>query len=67
MAGVATSIEVESTARCTHERGLHVVLATDAMTDANADAHRNSLTHIFPRLGETARTRDILTKLRSND
>lgn len=67
LAGVATSIGVESTARCAHERGLHVVLATDAMTDSNADAHRNSLTHIFPRLGETARTRDILTKLRSND
>ncbi|MEE6177724.1 hypothetical protein [Mycobacterium sp. 050134] len=43
------------------------MLATDAMTDSNADAHLNSLTRIFPRLGETARTRDILAKLRAND
>jgi nicotinamidase-related amidase len=61
--GVATSIGVESTARSAHEHGLHVVLATDAMTDTDADAHQHSTTRIFPRLGETASTQDVLAKL----
>ncbi len=33
LAGIATSIGVESTARAAHEHGYHVTLATDAMTD----------------------------------
>ncbi|MER7408437.1 isochorismatase family protein [Streptomyces sp. NPDC000070] len=63
LAGVATSIGVESSARAAHEHGYHVVLATDAMTDMNPDAHRNSIHNIFPRLGETATTTEILDKL----
>jgi nicotinamidase-related amidase len=63
LAGVATSIGVESSARAAHEHGYHVVLATDAMTDMNPDAHRNSIQHIFPRLGETATTTEILAQL----
>jgi nicotinamidase-related amidase len=63
LTGVATSIGVESTARSAHEHGLHVVLATDAMTDTNADAHDHAVTRIFPRLGETATTEEILTRL----
>jgi nicotinamidase-related amidase len=63
LAGVATSIGVESSARAAHEHGYNVVLATDAMTDLNPDAHRNSIKYIFPRLGETATTAEILDKL----
>lgn len=63
LAGVATSIGVESSARAAHEHGYHVVLATDAMTDMNPDAHHNSTHHIFPRLGETTTTTDVLDKL----
>ena len=59
--GIATSIGVESTARSAHELGYHVVLATDAVADSTADAHRNSIERIFPRLGETATTTEILT------
>jgi hypothetical protein len=40
-----------------------VTLAIDAMTDMNVDAHTNSITRIFPRLGETGETREILTLL----
>ena len=40
-----------------------MVLATDAMTDRNAGAHENSVRQIFPRLGETATTGDILAML----
>jgi nicotinamidase-related amidase len=61
--GVATSAGVESTARAAYEHGYNVVLATDAMTDLNADAHTNSVTRIFPRLGETATTDEILKEL----
>jgi nicotinamidase-related amidase len=63
IAGVATSIGVESTARHAHEHGFHVTLAVDAMTDMHADAHHNSITRIFPRLGETATTQEIIELL----
>ncbi|AMP00092.1 isochorismatase family protein [Collimonas arenae] len=61
--GIATSIGVESTARQAHERGFNVTLAIDAMTDMNPDAHINSVTRIFPRLGETGTTQEILDLL----
>ena len=60
---MATSIGVESTARQAHELGFHVTLAVDAITDTNADAHANSVTRIFPRLGETGAAQDILSLL----
>ena len=63
LAGVATSIGVESTARYAHENGLNVTLAIDAMTDLNADAHTNSVTRIFPRLGETGTAQEIIDLL----
>lgn len=65
IAGVATSIGVESTARQAHEAGFNVTLAVDAMTDMNADAHLNSVTRIFPRLGETGTTQDIVELLQA--
>ena len=63
LTGVATSAGVESTARAAHEHGYHVVLATDAMTDRDPDLHRNSVQRVFPRLGETATTDDVLAML----
>jgi nicotinamidase-related amidase len=63
LTGVATSAGVESTARAAHEHGYHVVLAIDAMTDRDADLHDNSVRRIFPRIGETASTGDILAML----
>ena len=61
--GVATSIGVESTARYASELGLNVTLVTDAMTDLSLEAHNNSVTRIFPRLGETGTTADVLALL----
>lgn len=58
--GVATSIGVESTAREAYARGFNVTLATDAMTDMRREAHDNSIVNIFPRLGETGTTKEIL-------
>jgi nicotinamidase-related amidase len=63
IAGIATSAGVESTARHAHELGFNVTLAVDAMTDMSADAHANSITRIFPRLGETGTTREIIELL----
>jgi nicotinamidase-related amidase len=60
LAGVATSVGVESTARHAHELGFNVTLAIDAMTDMDPDAHANSVARIFPRLGETGTTADII-------
>jgi nicotinamidase-related amidase len=63
--GVATSFGVESTARSANECGFNVTLPIDAMTDLNIDAHTNSITRIFPRLGETGTTQDVINLLAS--
>jgi nicotinamidase-related amidase len=63
LAGIATSIGVESTARSAYEHGYNVVLATDAMTDRDPAAHDNSVKRIFPKLGETATAAEILEVL----
>jgi nicotinamidase-related amidase len=63
--GVATGSGVESTARHAHELGFNVTLATDAMTDMNADIHENSVTRVFPGIGETGTTAEILDLLAS--
>ena len=60
LTGVATATGVEATARQAYEAGFHVTLATDAMTDLRPEAHEYSLKHVFPRLGETGSTQDIL-------
>jgi nicotinamidase-related amidase len=65
LAGVSTSIGVESTARQAYESGFNVALAIDAMTDMRAECHTNSVERIFPRLGETGTTQDILDLLRA--
>ncbi len=63
LAGIATSIGVESTARSAYDLGYNVVLVVDAMTDRDADAHRHSVEKIFPRLGETDTTANVLKLL----
>lgn len=65
IAGVSTSAGVESTARQAHEHGFHVTLAIDAMTDMSPASHVNSITRIFPRLGENGTTQEIIALLDS--
>jgi hypothetical protein len=43
--------------------GYNVTLVVDAMTDRDADAHRHSVEKIFSRLGETAKTDELLELL----
>jgi nicotinamidase-related amidase len=61
--GVATGTGVEATARQAYEQGFNVTLALDAMTDVRPEAHEYSLRRVFPRLGETGSTQDILNLL----
>ncbi|AYF75934.1 hydrolase [Nocardia yunnanensis] len=63
LGGIATSIGVESTARAAHEHGYHVVVATDAVADRDAASHDHSIEKIFPRLGVTATTDEVLDVL----
>lgn len=61
--GVATSVGVEATARQAYEQGFHVTFALDAMTDVRQEAHAYSIANVFPRLGETGSTQEILSLL----
>ena len=63
IAGVSTSMGVEATARAAYELGFNVTLPIDAMADLSPEAHENSITRIFPRIGETGTTADILALL----
>ena len=67
VAGVATGTGVESTARQAYELGFNVTLAIDAMTDTRAEAHDHSLRNVFPRLGETGTSREIIALLPARD
>jgi nicotinamidase-related amidase len=53
MAGVATSIGVDTTARAAYERNYNVGFATDAMTDIDIAGHDHAIGRIFPRMGES--------------
>jgi nicotinamidase-related amidase len=63
LAGISTSIGVESTARAANERGYEITIVTDAITDTDEGAHLNSLRAIFPRIAELATTEEVLTAL----
>jgi nicotinamidase-related amidase len=63
LAGVATSIGVEGTARNASEHGYNITFAQDAMTDLQLSAHENSFKSIFPRIGEVDDTAAIIAML----
>ncbi len=63
IAGVATGTGVEATARQAYEAGFNVTLALDAMTDLRPEAHDHSIKNIFPRLGETGTSQEIIDLL----
>ncbi|MDT8911894.1 isochorismatase family protein [Amycolatopsis sp. PS_44_ISF1] len=65
LGGIATSMGVEATARAAYDHGYHVALASDAMADLDAEGHRHSVERVFPRLGETGTTAEILALLES--
>jgi nicotinamidase-related amidase len=60
LTGVATSAGVEATVRTAYDHGFHVVPVVDAMTDRDLATHQHSVEKIFPRIGETATTDEVL-------
>jgi nicotinamidase-related amidase len=63
LTGIATGSGVESTARSAYDYGYNVVFVVDAMTDRNADIHRHCIETVFPKLGETDTTDNVLKLL----
>ncbi len=61
--GIVTSGGVEATARQAYEQGLNVTLALDAITDTREETHQYSIGNVFPRLGETGSTHEIMALL----
>jgi nicotinamidase-related amidase len=63
MAGIATNIGVESTARAAFDQGYDLVFAEDAMSTFSAEMQDFALTKIFPRMGRVRSTEQLLTGL----
>ena len=63
LAGISTSIGVESTARSAWENSYNLIFAEDAITDVDAASHTHAFTKIFPHLGEVATTQQIIDTL----
>jgi|SRR6187402_312090 len=59
IAGIATNLGVESTARAAHEHGYAVVLVEDATASFSAEMHAFAFDHIFPRLGRSTTAEEI--------
>jgi len=65
LAGISTNVGVESTARDAFERGYHQIFVEDAMGSPSEEAHLNSLSSTFPRLGRIRSTEDVIDALGS--
>lgn len=63
LAGVATNIGVESTARDAFERGYQQVFVEDAMAARDPDAHAHTVRTVFRRLGRVRSAADVLAAL----
>lgn len=63
MAGIATNIGVESTARVAHDLGYDLVFAEDAMSSIGADMHRFAVEQFFPLMGRVRSTEQLLAEL----
>ena len=63
MAGLATTMGVESTARAAADHGFAVLFAADAMSGMTAAEHEHALTVVLPRFGEVVTTEELSTRL----
>ncbi|MEU5279101.1 isochorismatase family protein [Streptomyces asoensis] len=59
LAGIATNLGVESTARAAGDLGYDLVFVEDAMSALTAAEHEASVKLDFPRLGTVTRTADV--------
>ena len=63
MAGIATNVGVESTARAAYDAGYALVFAENAMTTMNAEWHAFSTKNLFPMMGKVGTVEEILAAL----
>jgi nicotinamidase-related amidase len=59
LAGIATNLGVESTARAAADLGYDLVFAADAMSGLTAAEHEASVTLDFPRLGTVVASAEV--------
>jgi nicotinamidase-related amidase len=60
LAGIATNIGVESTARAALEHGYQLILVEDAMASRSEELHTFAITKIFPMIGLVRSTEEVL-------
>lgn len=65
MAGIATNMGVESTARAAFDHGYDLVFAEDAMSSFSAEAHQFACENMFRRMGKVRTTAHLLQALRA--
>ena len=63
LAGIATCMGVESTARAAFEHGYQQVFVEDAMASRSRAEHAHTVDLIVPRLGRVRSTQDVLAAL----
>lgn len=59
LAGIATNIGVESTARQAHEHGYSQVIVEDATSGLDGSMHDFAFNFLFPKISRIAKTADI--------
>lgn len=64
MAGIATNMGVESTARCAQDHDYQLVFAEDAMSSMGEALHEFAVKKLFPLMGRVRSTEEILSTLR---
>jgi nicotinamidase-related amidase len=65
MSGIATNYGVESTARAAFDRGFELIFAEDAMSTANAEAHKFCCENVFRNMGRVRSTRELIDALQA--
>ncbi|MEU3778158.1 hydrolase [Streptomyces sp. NPDC032472] len=65
LAGISTSVGVESTARTAWEHNYALVFAEDATADTDPQSHAHTFGKIFPRIGKVSSTAEIIAALES--
>ncbi|KJY16547.1 MULTISPECIES: hydrolase [Streptomyces] len=64
LAGISTSVGVESTARTAWELSYDLVFPEDATADTDPDSHTHTFGKIFPRIGRVTTTDEVIAALR---
>jgi nicotinamidase-related amidase len=63
LGGVATNFGVESTARHAVAIGFQVVIAEDACSTLETDAHTFAMEKVFPMIGRVGSSQEIINAL----